>query len=270
MGNYYTRIVRVYEKNPSTKVDINRLLAEIKDTALFEYELIWNKSNQNNYFDLKWNTKRAGGEMSLDLNHFDIWELRGHDSNQLFFNKELLASEEVNDTILFEFDEIHLENENPILNNEYFTSLIRHHMISYKNGVRKFQINGFYTSSCDYEIGETEEYKQLTKQVDLGEFLEPRGESICISRVITKYQVTKELNKFLNFVCGHNEPEMLELNQGFKSIKFLYRNRIVNEIVLTENSYDMWIGRNSDWWDNCRDRRFLEYSLNEKRNDNNR
>ena len=62
---------------------------------------------------------------------------------------------------------------------------------------------------------------------------------------------------------------MLELNQGFKSLRFLYRNRIVNEIILTENSYEMWIGRNSDWWDNCRHRSFLEYSLNQKRYDNN-
>ena len=112
-----------------------------------------------------------------------------------------------------------------------------------------------------YEIGEIIPNQNPIREVNIEEFLMPRGEYLSINQIMTNELSTNGLNNFLKFVSSHHEPDYLEHYNGFESIKFMWKGRIVNEIYKSDNPHDIWKNRNSDWWDNCIFPSWVEYKI---------
>ena len=264
MANYFTRIVRVYQKKQSKKIPVSEICNSLARTALFENELIWNLNKEKGHLDIKWNSKRGGGDLGIDFKDFDVWEIKSDERNQITFNQLQTSKDNYNELFFFAFDEIQVKSNNEIINKEYFR-FINHLKAMGRAKIQGdkalMKISGCYDSNCGYEIGELIPNQNRTREVNIEEFLQPRGDFISINQILSNEFASKELNNFLKFVSNHHEPDFLKHYNGFESIKFLWKNRIVNEIYKSDNPYDIWQGRNSDWWDNCILPNWIEYKI---------
>jgi hypothetical protein len=243
MANYYTRIIRIYSKTEMEKINIEEITKKIVATATMS-DLYYYANMKEGCYDIKFESKRAGGEINLDYDKFDVWEIREHD----IFHNEIKHNPK---NLTFGFDEIHFDSTNEILNQEffkYFMELKSSGKAIEKNGILIMNESGSYYSGIYYDI-EFEDSKERIREVDLETFLEPRGETANVDGIMGNENITKGLDKF-NYFAFHNQhdPDVFSLYEGFNSIKFLWEGRLVN-IAYKTDTY--WSGKNSDWWDNC-------------------
>jgi len=241
MANYYTRIIRIYSKTDFSKINIEEITNTIDQTATMS-DLCYYVNNQNKCLDIKFQSKKASGKIALDYNQFDVWEIR---EDQIFHN-------EINYSrgVTFGFDEIHFDSTNKILNEaffKYFMELKAKNQAIERNGSLIIKESGSYHNAIMYDI-EFKDSKERIKQVDLETFLDPRGDWSGIEKILNNDNVKGDMDRFNFFVSNPHDPEEFKLYEGFNSIKFLWRGRIVNIEYKSETN---WSGKNSDWWDNC-------------------
>jgi len=254
MGNHYTRIVRIYPRNKKDKIPVTQICKSIQGSAHFENELIWNLNEEEGHLDLKWNAKRGGGDLGIEYQDYEVWEIDSDQKNQIIHNKKFSSNADYNGLFLFAFDQIRIKNTNKVLQEEYFKFI---DYLKPKGRVTEYgqelcvDLSGCYYSDCSYEIGEFVPYKNPIREVSLKEFLEPRGEITGIDDILCNDLGAPSLNKFISFIYSEHDPEDIDLFKGFEHVQFLYNNRIVNEIIKTDNPYEIWQCKNSDWWDNC-------------------
>ncbi len=243
MANYYTRIIRIYSKTTMEEIDIEKITKRIVETATMS-DLYYYKNNEERCYDIKFESKRAGGEIDLDYEKFDIWEIR---ENEIFHNETKYNFLNVT----FGFDEIHFDSTNEMLNQEffkYFMELKSTGKAIEKDGILIIKESGSYHSGIYYDI-EFNDSKERIRQVDINTFLEPRGDTANFDGILDNENIAKDLDRFDYFAFQNpHDQDLFELYDGFNSIKFLWKNRIVNIAYKTET---YWSAKNSDWWDNC-------------------
>lgn len=265
MANYYTRIVRIYGTENIVPVEL--ICKSIEKTALFENELIWNFNKSENRLDLKWNSKRGAGELGIDYSKFHVWEIKANEKNNIYYYN--LSSEQIylKRKTYFAFDSIIASSTNKYINKTFIDRLTPNKAIkNYTN--TEIEVEGQYNSNCDYEIGEIAAPVNETIKTDIDDFLKPRGEYIMINKFDENYKKGEALNEFLNFTRLHWHPDEYELHNGFNKLEFKWKGRVVNTIERNKNQYDMWIGKNSDWWDNCKLPAWMKFVKERKTHDN--
>jgi len=243
MANYYTRIIRIYSSSRFENIDIEAITKTVVRTATMS-DLCYFVNKEEQCLDLKFESKRAGGEINLDYGRFDVWEIR---ENQVFHNDVNYGYKDVT----FGFDEIHFDSTNEILNHEffnYFMVLKSSGRAKEENGVLIIKEKGSYHTGIYYDI-KFEDSKERIRQVDLDMFLEPREDICNIDGILDNENVAKDLDRFYFFAfLNPHDKEVFKLYDGFRSVKLLWKGRPVNIAYKTET---YWNGKNSDWWDNC-------------------
>jgi len=159
MGNHYTRIVRVYAKTQERKIDKDAICKSIIDTAYMEHELQVFENREEDCLDLKWTSNRAGGELNLNKEEFDIWEIRGGDYNNIYLNQELIGGKEDNGFIFFGFDEIvirGLTNKIDDFLKDFYLTDNRKYWKKEEEEQNEIRIvvHGLYSTGIRYDLGE--------------------------------------------------------------------------------------------------------------------
>lgn len=264
MGNYYTRIVRIYPKSKSTKLDKVQIAENVVKTALLDYELNVYDNEEENCIDLCWRSKRAGGDIPIDFKLIDVWEIRGGDYTQIFFNGKPLSQRTFDGLFFFRFDELEINYANDSIE-EILIDIFPH--VNPNNrlpassieNTTKFRINGIYRADNDYVIG-TQDNK--INYLDKKDFLALKGTTNlidgCISNESKINSLTKVIKKFYDIETGQSQ----EFNPypGLTYFQLNYENRPVVQIHKNqENKYEPWLYKSSNWWDNCITPEWIEY-----------
>ncbi|MDF1698650.1 MAG: hypothetical protein P1U56_22550 [Saprospiraceae bacterium] len=242
-------------------MDIEKITKRIVKTATMS-DLYYYKNKQEECYDIKFQSKRAGGEIDLDYDKFDVWEIR----ENLIFHNGLKHPPE---TSTFGFDEIHFDSTNEIINQEFFPYLMElksNGKAVEKDGILIVKESGSYHTGIYYDI-EFKDSKERIREADLSTFLKPRGEIANIAGIIDNENIAKDLDRFDYFAfCNPHDQDVFKLYGGFKSITFLWKNRPVNIAYKTET---YWSGKNSDWWDNCLLPEWIDFRKKRKTHSNN-
>jgi len=250
MANYYTRTIRVYGINK--RIPVDQICKSISETALFEHELIWNLNEKENHLDLKWNSKKGAGELGIDFSKYFVWEIKSCEENEIYFYNRNSKPICLKRKKYFAFDSVYIESANEYINETFLNHLFPTDS-NLKNIKKQINIQGSYKSHCSYEIGEIEQGNlSPVKEKDLNHFLTPRGDLIMINEFNSDFKGSDKLNEFMNFANLYWKSDEYELHEGFRKLIFMWNGRIVNTIERGKYSYDMWKGKNSDWWDNCK------------------
>lgn len=117
MGTYYTRIIRVYKKSSSQKMNASEICNSLANTANLDGQIYCYENNQDNCLDIKFSSEEVSGDLNLDSKFFDVWEIRDSD---ILFNGKILNRNLNFEEIKFSFDEIHFDSDNTIINQAYF------------------------------------------------------------------------------------------------------------------------------------------------------
>lgn len=264
MGNYYTRIVRIYSKEKSNKLDIKLIAENIVETSLLDYELNVFDNIEEGCVDLCWRSKRAGGDLQIEPNLIDTWEIRGGDYTQIFYNGKSLGQRGFDGLFFFRFDELEIKYNNDSIEDilmDIFPHVNPKDRINaiYTGDSVKFKINGIYRADNDYVIGNKE---NKINYIDKEKFLELKGTTNlidgCISNESTINSLTKTIKKFYDFETGQDRE--VHLYPGLNYLQLNYQNRSVVKIQRDEaNKYEPWIYKSSNWWDNCILPEWIEY-----------
>lgn len=267
MANYYTRTVRIY--GTENTVPVGAICKSIESTALFENELIWNFNKAENRLDLKWNSKRGAGELGIDYSKYHVWEIKANEVNDIFFYNRTAKPIHLKKKNYFAFNSILIDSKNEYINNTFFKKLIPNFNCT-EHINTEISIEGQYKSNCAYDIGEVTGPVNETIEKDLDEFLKPRGDFLMINEFESNFEKNEIFTELLKFVYLHWHADEYELHEGFNKIEFLWKGRVVNTIERSDNAHDMWIGKNSDWWDNCKMPAWIKFINERKTHDNNR
>ena len=263
MANYFTRTIRIYGIDKT--VPVEQICTSIKTTALFENELIWNFNQKENHLDLKWNSKRGAGELGIEFSEYYVWEIKACESNEIYFYNRSSIPIRIKEEGCFAFNSIIIDSSNDYINETFLKHLLPKKSNS-KNIKRDLKFQGSYESHCSYEIGEIEENNLgPVKEKNIDQFLTPRGDLIMVNEFNHDFQGSQKLNGFVKFANLHWESDEYEIHEGFNKVIFMWNGRIVNTIERGEYPYDMWKGKNSDWWDNCKLPSWIKF-VKERRN----
>ncbi|TPN80978.1 hypothetical protein [Aquimarina algicola] len=266
MGNYYTRIVRVYPKIDKTILNKNEISENIVKTALLDEELNVFDNKENNCIDFIWRSKRAGGKLGIDSSLVDVWEIRGGDYTKMFFNGILLNNPKYNGFFFFKFDEIEIVFEKDKI--DKFQEIFYQFDIEKKILVDKKQccfivnISGTYSADNDYEIGIDEnKINNLSKD----EFLKLKGTDNFIEGIfVNKYKaqnLSNFLSKFYQFETDEEKTTIPYL--GMQHFQLNFKKRPVAKISRNNgNGWQPWIYETMNWWDNCILPEWIEYKNN--------
>ena len=272
MGNYYTRIVRVYPKNEKIILDKDEISNSIVNTALLDYELNVYDNKRNNCLDFTWRSKRAGGELGIDNSLIDVWEIRGGDYSRIFFNGNLLGNREYNGIFFFKFDEIEISGRLEKLEElmlDLFPYINPKERLSLKKKDESFiiKVDGLYKADNDYEVGNEE---NRINQLSRDEFLKLKGTTNLIDGVLINEWRMQNLSEFIRkFHLYERSIERTEdLYPDMQWFQLNFKNRPVAKISRNDNDWEPWRYETMNWWDNCMLPEWIEYRIKKNTDDN--
>ena len=255
MGNYYTRTVRIYPKSRDVRLDKQQIAEHIVKTALLDSEVNVYENFEDNCLDLRWNSKRAGGELGINKELIDVWEIRGGNYAQLFFNENLIGTRETNNLVFFSFDEIEIKSSSgefdeimkdifPYINpKEWFYERLDDQTVT-------IPIQGIYRTDCDAVIGDVEnKINYLSKD----EFLKLEGIVSMIEGCLVNEWKTNSLwnvmNKFHIYERGKIDGESVYPHVDYFQLN--WKGRPVAKMDRTDNQHwAVWKYQFACWWDN--------------------
>lgn len=269
MGNYYTRIARIYPKTRGLKLNREEIANSIVSSALLDYELNVLNSKQDDYVDICFRSKRGNGEYGLNLDEVDIWEIQGGDGTKIALNSNKIV--ESYGLFFFRFDEIEIKGE--ISNMD---DLIKDIFPHYNSNHQKFpmkendgklfhSVQGIYNSNSSYTIGTADNWNRIN-YLELDQFLKLKGEYNGFDGCITSgYQVDNLSNLYKRFRDFEMSDQKEVFYKGLDYFQLNYKGRPVFQIKNNmANPYQKWLYSSSNWWDNCILPKWIKYQTRRK------
>lgn len=269
MGNYYTRIARIYPKNKGHKLNKEEIAQSIVSTALLDYEVNVLNSEQNNFVDVCYRSKRGNAEYGLNLDEVDIWEIQGGDGTKITLNSNKIV--EGFGLFFFRFDEIELKGDLSKMD-DVIKDIFPHYNAKHqkfpmkeKDGKLYYSVQGIYNSNSNYTIGTSENWNRIN-YVDMEHFLKLKGEYNGFDGCITSgYQIDNLSNVYKRFRDFELSDQKEEFYKGLEYFQLNYKGRPVFQIMNNMiNPYQKWIYRSSNWWDNCILPKWIKYQTKRK------
>lgn len=269
MGNYYTRLARIYPKNKGIKLNKREIADSIVSSALLDYELNVLDTKENEYVDVCFRSKKGNGEYGLNLDEVDIWEIQGRDGTKITMNSNKII--DGFGLFFFRFDEIEISGDLAKMDD-----VIKDVFPRYDPKYQKFpmkeidgklyhSVQGIYNSNSNYSIGSSENWNRIN-YLELDQFLELKGEYNGFDGCITSsYQLDNLTNIYKRFRNFELSDQKEEFYIGMDYFQLNYKGRPVFQIKNNmKNPYQKWIYRSSNWWDNCILPKWIEYKTKRK------
>lgn len=269
MGNYYTRIARIYPKDKEQNLNKEEIAQSIVSTALLDYEVNVLNVEGNDFVDVCFSSKRGNAEYGLNLDEVDIWEIQGGDGTKISMNSNKIV--DGFGLFFFRFDEIEikgdLSNMNDVIKDIFPRYNPKYQKFPMKeiDGKLYYSVHGIYNSNSSYTIGTSENWNRIN-YLDVEQFLELKGEYNSFEGCITSSNQIDNLsnlyNRFRNFALSDQKEEFylgleyFQLNYNGRPV-FQIRNNIINP-------YQKWIYSSANWWDNCVLPKWIKYQTKRK------
>ncbi|OJJ20157.1 hypothetical protein BKI52_16935 [marine bacterium AO1-C] len=235
MGFTATQYIRIYPKHGKVSaLPYDEVCKHLARTAMeLDKELIFYLNEQENCLELKFNSRRATGDINLNLSDFFIWRLRSdNDGSNEVVQLESHGISQLRLPAVYAFDKIIIEGDKDKLTlfldtvckktPKYWDTLLE----GSSSEQIELDISGTYHTWNEYEPGK--EYSRVPKQVNLSEFHKLRGTYAFFNLIETTEEKLNLTNGFLEEIYEDYEYE--RFFDGLNAVCLSYKGRIVEKV----------------------------------------